>query len=198
MRTAVAPHRGDHAREALGAFEFRGQSGGRGQRVQRVAGDDRVHRPPTAAARSRAERQVAEAACGCSGAPRAPQPVGAAQHPRVGAQQPGRGERTNTGVPRRGPLDLERDRPHDQRHVGDVEVALRGEVLDEEATEHQQRRRAAPRRGRSTAARAGMCRRPARRTRRSSRAPSGAPRPARRSSRTCRRAIASGCSVGAR
>ena len=68
------------------------------QRVQRVAGDDRVERRPTRTRRDRGQRQIAAAAC-ASLVPRrpgAPQPVDAAQHPRVRAQQPGGREQQRT------------------------------------------------------------------------------------------------------
>ena len=146
---AVAPHRPQHAREALRAFQFLGQPGGRRQRVQRVAGDDRVERRPqqrrargqaagtraSAAGSGRAGRPVAAQA-----RPAAPQPVHAAQHPRVRAQQPGRGQQHEHGRAAPAALELQRQRPQDQREVGDVEVALRGQVLDEEAAQQQQRR----------------------------------------------------------
>ena len=99
--------------------------------------------------------------------------------------------------PAPGAFDLEHDRPHDQRDVGDVEIALRGEVLDEEAAEHEQAGEHPHDRAEAQPARAGRCRRRAATNETIepstiSRAP-----PCPKTEQTIPKAIASGCSVGA-
>ena len=183
---AVAPDRGQDGAEPLRAFQFGREARGGGQRVQRVAGDDRVDSDPDDR-RDRRQREVAGARSSVGRPPGAPQPVDPAQHPRVRAQQPGGSERQEDRPPAPRAFHLEHDRPQDQRHVGDVEVALGGEVLDEEAAQQQQRRHDARRPGRSTGAQGDTCRRRRPRRRRSSRAPSASRRPGRRSSRASRR-----------
>ena len=161
------------------AFQFGGEHRGGVQRVERVAGHERVDHDPQqrrggdqrGIAEERARRRPAAAPRSAPGEvpaavpprpapaqcrpprphappltgaaarrPRAPQPVHPRQHPRVGAQQAGEREQHEHGRAAAGPFDLQRHGPHDQREVGEVEVALRGEVGVVQARQHQQRR----------------------------------------------------------
>ncbi len=166
--TREAPHRPEHAREPLRAFEFAREFGRLMQRVQGIAGDQRIEADPNRR-REQGKGEVAHARApvnrvGRAAWPRAPQPVGAAEHPRVRTQQAGRREQQEHHRTATRTLDLERKRPHDERKVGDVEIALDRQVLIEEAREHQQRGEPSDDQLRSSPCRRGTYRPPARRT----------------------------------
>ncbi len=167
----VAPGGGEHRGEALGAFQFGGEHRGGVQRVERVAGDERVDYDPHQRRGGHQRRVAEERARRRSGhstaipqspgirsrrrtcrhpatrprpesrarRPHAPQPVHAREHPRVGAQQAGEREQHEHRRAAARALDLQGRRPHNQREIGEVEVALRGEVGVVQTRQHQQR-----------------------------------------------------------
>ena len=182
---------------SLRAFEFLRQAGGGGQRVERVAGDDRVEADPDQRRRGD-DRRAASRACALLVPGPAPQPVGAAQHPRVRAQQARRApgarapRRRGAGAaPRaRSPTRSARcrrcpgspGRRGSRRRSGSAAAAPRSR----------------PRPVRSTAARAGRARRRRRRTRRSTPSTISRAPPSPKIEQNAPKAIASGCSVGPR
>ena len=202
---AVAPHRPEHRREALGAFEFLGQAGRRRQRVQRVAGDDRVEYEPQQR-RARRQREIGEPSAARSAhrvrrpgsaAPAssttastrrsAPRRRGAADRPPPAAGTPA-GRAGAVRAPARAPTGSgpgrrrrgSPGRPGSRRRSGSAAAAPRRP----------------PPAGRRRAARRGRSRPPRPRRRRSSRAPSGARRPGRRSSTASRRRSPAGARWG--
>ena len=180
----------EHAARALRAPEFlrRGRSCGAASNSG-LPVTTSVDRAPTSSGPIAASARVAQPRAGQRRAPaRTTASTAPASSHASGRSRPGGGEQHEhrRAAPRA--LDLEHDRPDDQREVRDVDVARRGEDLEVEAgaapaapaTSADDRRR-------STRAEPVDARRRAPRTRRSSRAPSRGRRRRRRASRPRRR-----------
>ena len=104
------------------------------QREERIAGDPEVDQAPRQRRRGR-EREQVEAP------PAAPQPVGAGQHPGLGAQQPGHGQRRHHRQAAARRPRLERGGPQDEGQEGHVDVGARGVEQEGEARAHEDRAR---------------------------------------------------------
>ncbi len=107
------------------------------QRVRRVPGDDRVGEPPQHRSGD-GEGEIASAISpGGRRRHRAPHEVDRRQQPRLRSQQAGEGEQREHERAAARSRDLQRTGPYDERHVGEIEIPLRGEIGEVHPREQQ-------------------------------------------------------------